>query len=264
MTRYDTSRPRPIRSTVLEACDGIDHGFFTREGGVSGGLYSSLNCGLGSGDDRSAVEENRRRVAESLSVRSDAVLTCHQVHSADVLVVDRPWPMAERPKADGIVTRTPGIAVAALAADCAPILFADPTAGVIGAAHAGWKGALGGVAEATVAAMVKIGADTGRLRAVVGPCIGQANYEVGHDFMARFLAAGAGNDEFFSLGPGVKPRFALGAYVGARLRAAGVAHVEVLDLCTYADPGRFFSFRRTTHLAEPDYGRQISALSLRA
>lgn len=263
MTGYDTACPRPIRSTVLDACAGVDHGFFSREGGVSGGLYGSLNCGLGSGDERSAVVENRRRVAETLSVRPDALLTCHQVHSADVLVVAQPWPMDERPKADAIVTRTPGIAVAALAADCAPILFADAAAGVIGAAHAGWKGALGGVAEATVAAMVALGADRARLSAVVGPCIGQKNYEVGHDFMARFLEVDEANGEFFSLEAGAKPRFALGAYVGSRLRAAGVGRVEVLDVCTYADPGRFFSYRRTTHLAEPDYGRQISAIALR-
>lgn len=242
---------------------GIRHGFFGREGGVSSGLYSSLNCGLGSKDERANVLENRDRVAQSLGTSGDRLLTCYQIHSADAVVVEKPWGAGGQPRADALVTRTPGLAIGALAADCTPILFADPKARVIGAAHAGWKGAKIGIAEATIAAMEKLGARRHDITAAIGPCISQANYEVGPEFEAGFLAEDAANARFFAVPrAGAKVHFDLPGYVATRLKTAKVGRIERLDTCTYADDSRFFSFRRTTHRGEGDYGRQISAIVL--
>ncbi|MFN4087522.1 MAG: peptidoglycan editing factor PgeF [Alphaproteobacteria bacterium] len=246
-------------------CDSprVRHGFFTRDGGVSDGLYGSLNCGLGSRDDREAVIENRRRVAERLGAPADGLVTAYQVHSDRVLVVDRPWAADAAPSVDALVTATPGVAVGALAADCAPVLFADAEAGVVAAAHAGWKGALTGIVEATVTAMCGIGARPERIRAAVGPAIGPASYEVGPEFRDRFLAAAADNDAFFR--PAERPghhMFDLPGFVAARLGRLGLAGVDVVVADTCAEDGRFFSYRRSCLRGEPDYGRGISAIVL--
>lgn len=255
--------PKPITADCLAEIGTIGHGFFTREGGVSGGIYGSLNCGAGSADERSAVLENRARVAERLGTTGDRLVTCHQVHSADAVVVETPWPMGQNPKADALVTNRKGIALGALAADCAPVLFADPEAGVIGAAHAGWKGALGGVLEATLEAMVRLGARRGRVRAALGPCIGPEAYEVGPEFEARFLAADPGNAVYFRRSSAdSRPRFDLPGYVLARLARSGLDTVENCTLCTYLAEDRLYSYRRATHRGEPDYGRQVSAIVL--
>ena len=247
---------------ALEA-DGIRHGFFTRDGGISGGIFASLNCGFGSGDDESKVAENRRRVAQALGQSPDRLVTSYQFHSAEAVAVERPWRRDDRPRADAMATRTPGIALGILTADCAPVLFADPDARVIGAAHAGWRGALTGVIEATVAAMEELGANRRQIRAAIGPMIRHANYEVGPDLIARFAAEDRASNRFFS--PAARDGhalFDLSGYVAARLERAGVGQIEDLGLCTYADPDRFFSYRRATHRAEPDYGRHINAIAL--
>lgn len=259
----ETVRPDPIRSPVLDgfASEGIRHGFFTRVGGVSGGIYAGLNVGTGSNDDPASVTENRRRVSSWMGVPQDRLVTVHQVHSPDVVVVDAPF-RGERPRADAMVTDRPGLALGVLAADCGPVLYADPQARVIGAAHAGWKGALTGVLEATIEAMERLGARRDRIAAVLGPSISQQNYEVGSEFLDRFAAADPANGAYFS--PSAKPghhMFDLNGYTLDRLKAAGVAAYG-LGLCTYADEALFFSYRRTTHRAEPDYGRQISAIVL--
>jgi YfiH family protein len=251
-----------IQAASLEL-PGIRHAFFTRQGGVSAGPYASLNGGVGSRDDTVNVSENRARMAAALDVAPDRLLTAYQIHSPDVVVAETAWPMQARPRADAIVTRTPGLAIGVSTADCGPILLADPFARVIGAAHAGWRGALAGVAEATVAAMERLGADRGRIRAALGPMIRQDNYEVGPDLIARFAAEDKGADDFFR--PAARERhakFDLGGYIAARLGRAGIGQIEDLRLCTYAEPARFFSFRRTTHCAEADYGRHISAIAL--
>lgn len=241
--------------------DGIRHGFFTRTGGVSQGIYASANSGPGSDDDPAAVAENRARVAQALAVAPDNLLTCHQIHSPDVVTVTEPF--ADRPRADALVTRAPGLVLGVLTADCAPVLFADAQAGVIGAAHAGWKGALGGVLANTVAAMAALGADPARIVAVVGPCIAQPSYEVGTDFRARFVEADPTHGAFFL--PGVaddKCQFDLPGFVCAQLTQAGVGRVAAVGRDTYAEAADFFSYRRTCHAGEPDYGRQISAIVL--
>ena len=252
-----------IEADCLAEIRGLAHGFFTREGGVSGGLYASLNCGLGSKDARDLVLENRARVARRLGAEGERLLTCHQWHSADAIVVTEPWAPGALPKADAMVTRVPGIALGALAADCAPILFSDAETRVIGAAHAGWKGALGGVIEATVAAMEGIGARRGRIRAALGPCIGADAYEVGPEFEATFLASDPAHARFFSRsGPQARPYFDLPGFVLDRLARLGIETVESCHMCTYEHDAAFFSYRRTTHRKEPDYGRQISAIML--
>jgi polyphenol oxidase len=229
---------------------------------VSRGLYDSLNCGLGSKDAASAVLENRVRVATHLGAPGAPVLTCHQVHSADAVVVEAPWQQGQQPKADALVTRTPGLVLGALAADCMPILFADPEAGVVGAAHAGWKGALAGVERATITAMEQIGANRSRIRAVIGPCISQAAYEVGPEFVASFLAQDATAERFFTNpAEGQRPHFDLPGFMLDRLGRAGIASANWLGACTYGDPTAFYSYRRATHLKEPDYGRQIAAIT---
>jgi YfiH family protein len=242
---------------------GIRHGFFTREGGISTGLYASLNGGLGSRDDAANVAENRTRMAAALGVEPRRLLTAYQIHSPDVLVADASWPPDARPRADAVVTRMPGLAIGVTTADCGPILLADAEARVIGAAHAGWRGALAGVAEATVAAMEKLGAERSRLRAALGPMIRQDNYEVGRDLMARFAAEDKASGRFFR--PAAREGhalFDLPGYIAERLARAGVRQIEDLRLCTYADAGRFFSYRRSTHRAEADYGRHVNAIVL--
>lgn len=236
---------------------GIRHGFFTRAGGVSQGIHAGLNCGPGSDDRPEAVAENRRRVAAALDLAPDALLTLHQVHSAEVVTVREPF--AERPRADALVTDRPGLGLGALAADCAPVLLADPEAGVIGAAHAGWKGALAGILESTVRAMRALGART--IRAAVGPCIGQRAYEVGPDFLDRFRAADDACLRFFAAGRGDRFQFDLAGFVLDRLRAEGV-EAGWTGHCTHSEPDRFFSYRRATQAGEPDYGRLISVVRL--
>jgi YfiH family protein len=243
--------------------DGISHGFFTRQGGHSTGLFASLNCGLGSGDDRATVMKNRALVAERLAVAPGALLSAYQVHSAEAALVTSPWPGDERPQVDALVTATPGVALGVLTADCGPVLFADPAARVVAAAHAGWKGALTGITTSTLALMEQQGAIRQRITAVIGPMISRNAYEVGPEFVARFTAADPANSTYFT--PAPRPghsMFDLPAYLGDRLRAEGVGRVVDLSVCTYADEARFFSFRRTTHRREQDYGRLISAIAL--
>jgi polyphenol oxidase len=245
------------------ALSGIRHAFFTRQGGVSGGLYSSLNGGVGSRDDAGHVAENRARMAATLGVAPNCLLTAYQIHSPHVVVAEAPWPVKARPRADAIVTRTDGLAIGVSTADCGSILLADPVARVIGAAHAGWRGALTGVAEATVAAMEQLGAERRQIRAALGPMIRQDNYEVGPDLIARFAAEDQGSARFFHpAGRYGHALFDLGGYIAARLERAGIQQIEDLQLCTYAEPARFFSFRRTTHRAEADYGRHVNAIAL--
>lgn len=252
--------PRPVIARSLDRMPGIRHGFFGREGGESDGLYASLNCGLGSKDDRAHVIENRRRVAGRLGDVGMPVVTLYQTHSATALTVSGAV-TGDLPKADGVVTRTPGVVVGALAADCCPILYADPVAKVVAAAHAGWRGAVAGIAEATVERMIAEGAERARIVAAIGPCIGPAAYEVGPEFEAELLSLSPANTAFFHrAAPGARPHFDLPAYVVSRLSAIGLAHVENASICTYENESRFFSYRRATHRKEPDYGRQISAI----
>lgn len=258
----DKPGPEPLRSPALDALarDGVRHGFFTRRGGVSKGLYEGLNVGLGSRDDRACVLENRRRVAAWLGVPATHLATQHQVHSARATVAQAARDGHDRPEADGIVTDRPGLAVGVLAADCGPVLMADPSARVVGAVHAGWKGALDGVLEATVEAMERLGASAPRIVAVLGPSIARDSYEVGPEFVRRWLDADAGNRRWFSPSPrSGHAMFDLNAYTVDRLSRAGV-QASMLGRCTYAEPDLFFSYRRTTHRGEPDYGRQISAI----
>lgn len=238
----------------------VPHGFLGRTGGVSEGIFRSLNVGLGSSDSREAVLENRRRAVDAVAPGSRLV-TLHQLHSARVVVAGD-WHDDERPEADALVTNRPGIAIAILTADCAPVLFADGRAGVIGAAHAGWKGAIGGVLEATVDAMVALGAARNRIVAAIGPCIAQRSYEVGEDFRAGFLGQDSAFARFFAYGAAGHSQFDLEGFCADRLRAAEVGAVQPLAIDTYAADDRFFSYRRTTHAGEPDYGRQLSLISL--
>jgi YfiH family protein len=243
--------------------DGIHHGFFTRQGGVSGGLYASLNGGIGSHDSAAHVAENRARMAAAIGVEPDRFVTAYQVHSPRVVVAEAPWTQQQRPQADGIVTRTRGLAIGITTADCGPVLLADPQARVIGAAHTGWRGALAGIVEATVDAMVAMGAVRSQIRAALGPMIRQPNYEVGPDLIARFDADDPASSRFFIAGSrDGRALFDLAGYVGARLARTGIADIADLGLCTYADPARFFSFRRATHRAEADYGRHVNAIAL--
>jgi YfiH family protein len=252
----------PLQSARLAALPGVRHGFFTRKGGVSTGIYESLNTGQGSKDDPEAVQENRRRVAAWFDAAPDRLLTAYQVHSATVFEASGPW-AAARPEGDGVVTATPGLVCAALAADCAPVLMADAEARVVGACHAGWKGALGGVIEATVEAMARLGARPERIAAAVGPCIGPESYEVGLEFLERFVAEDAGAARFFRPGSTDDKRlFDLPAYALSRLARAGVTDVEGIGRDTCAEEGLFFSNRRAFKRGEADYGRLISAIAL--
>jgi len=252
-----------IKLDVLDSLPGIRHGFMTRAGGVSEGIYASLNCGLGSDDDRERVLENRRRVLEMAGIGARTLLTAHQVHSPDVLVVEEEWQDGPRPKVDALVTRRANIAIAASSADCVPILFADPEARVVGAAHAGWRGAVGGVLQATVKEMCALGAQPERIRAGVGPCIGPASYEVGPEFPAPFLAQDAANARFFR--PARRAghsMFDLESYVAAVLAAMNLAEIEVARRDTCAEADTFFSYRRSVLNKEPDYGRHVSVIGL--
>lgn len=252
----------PLQSDVLQPLGGIQHGFFTRQGGVSTGIYASLNTGLGSADNKDAVMENRSRVAAALGAGRTNVVTVYQVHSANSVVIDKP-PTGELPRADSIVTKTRGLVIGVLAADCAPVLFADPVAGIVAAAHAGWRGALGGVLEATLERMKELGALTEHIHATIGPCISQMAYEVGPEFQQNFEATDPDSSCFFTRAPsGTRPHFDLPGYIHNRLARTGLGGLARLTPCTYANEDRFFSFRRTTHQNEPDYGRHISAIVL--
>jgi polyphenol oxidase len=252
-----------VQAPLLESLAGIRHAFFTRDGGVSGGIYQSLNGGLGSRDAPANVQENRNRMAAALGAEPARLVTAYQIHSPDVVVAERPWTREGAPRADAVVTRVTGLAVGVTTADCGPVLFADAEARVIGAAHAGWKGAFTGVLEATIAAMERLGASRARIVAALGPMIRQPSYEVGPEFVARFAAADPDNAGFFAPAPRAgHAMFDLGGYIAARLRRAGLVAVEDLALCTYADADRFFSYRRATHRAQPDYGRHVNAIVL--
>ena len=252
-----------IEAPSLAGLDGISHRFFTRRGGVSAGLYSSLNCGYGSGDAPDNVRENRRRAAAAFERAAEQLLTVHQIHSTDVITVaEERWTSPGAPRADGLVTDRPGVVLGVLAADCAPVLLADPQAGVIGAAHAGWKGALAGVVEATVSAMEKLGARRERLRAAIGPCIGRDSYEVGPEFPAPFLKRDDGDGAFFRPAPRAGHfLFDLAGYLARRIARAGVA-VEAMGHDTLAGEADFFSYRRNTLKGVRDYGRGLSAIAL--
>jgi hypothetical protein len=253
--------PEPLIADNLAMLDGIAHGFFTRHGGVSAGIYASLNCGLGSRDERHAVLENRRRVAARLQAKS--IVTTHQVHGTTVAVVDVPWPDGKGPEADAIVTMQPGLAVCALTADCAPVLFADAQTRIVAAAHAGWRGAKNGVLEATIAAMEKLGAERRHICAAVGPCIGPEAYEVGQEFADAFLRDDAQNRRFFAFSKaGGRPYFDLSAYAIDRLARSGLSILSRSMPCTYTSQADFFSYRRSQARKELDYGRQISAIVL--
>jgi len=254
-----------IKVPELEAMQRISHGFFTREGGVSSGIYKGLNVGLGSSDNREDVLENRRRVAEKLGTTPEHLVTPYQIHSTKALSVSGPFAEEDDKRADALVTNTPGVAIGILTADCGPILFVDPDKGVIGAAHSGWKGAVDGILPNTVKAMQQLGADPANITAVMGPMISQQAYEVGPEFALRFLEQSKDNQRFFV--PSEKPlhsMFDLPAFIKAQLDQLGLKEVIDLKLCTYADADRFFSYRRTTHNKEPDYGRQISTIMLTA
>jgi YfiH family protein len=243
------------------ALGAVPHGFLGRRGGVSEGVCAGLNVGWGSDDSREAIAENRRRAVEAVAPGARLV-TVHQVHSADAVQVVAPWPDDGRPHADAMVTNRPGLALGILTADCAPVLLADAAAGVIGAAHAGWKGAFSGVVEATVAAMEKLGADRARIAAAVGPCIARRSYEVDEAFLRRFAEADPGNERFFGTGREGHHQFDLEGFVLSRLAEAGLARVEALGQDTYSQAETFFSYRRATHRSEPTYGRQISLIAL--
>ncbi|HTM72576.1 MAG TPA: peptidoglycan editing factor PgeF [Pseudolabrys sp.] len=252
-----------LQASSFAVLPGIRHAFFTRSGGVSQGVYSSLNGGVGSRDTPERVAENRARMAAALGVSADRLVTPFQIHSPDVIVVKEPWTRENRPRADAVVTQMPRLAIGVSTADCGPLLFADSAAGVIGAAHAGWRGALSGVVEATVAAMERLGAKRIRVAAALGPTIRQSNYEVGPEFIERFLAADTANGRYFK--PSEREdhaMFDLCGYIAQRVDQAGITQFEDLGLCTYEEPERFYSFRRSTHRNEPDYGRHINAIAL--
>ncbi len=244
-----------------DALGGTRHGFLGRRGGVSRGVCAGLNCGLGSDDDHDDVVENRRRAADSVAPAATLV-TIHQIHSAETVIATAPWPDDARPHADAVVTDRPGLILGVVTADCAPVLLADREAGVIAAAHAGWKGALGGVLASAVSAMVGLGARADRIAAAVGPTIARASYEVDDRFQRHFFAADRANERFFADGQPGHWQFDLEGFVVSQLAEAGVGRIEALGLDTYAEPDRFYSFRRATHRREPDYGRQLSLIAL--
>lgn len=251
----------PVEVNRAPVLEGLPHGFLGRRGGVSTGVVAGLNVGLGTGDEADAVSENRRRAVAAVAPGA-RLATVYQVHSADCVIVTEPWPDAERPQADALVTDRPGLLLGVVTADCAPVLLADPVARVVGAAHAGWKGAVGGVTDAAIAAMEALGAERGRIVAAIGPCIAQPSYEVDAGFRERFMAGSADNARHFAPGQPGHYQFDLEGYVAGRLRSAGIGAIEPLGLDTYPASDRFFSFRRATHRAEPDYGRQISLIGL--
>lgn len=248
-----------LRAKGLES---VPHGFAGRRGGVSTGIHAGLNVGLGSADEREAVLRNRDLARDAL-LPGATLVTVHQVHSPDVATVTGGIADGDRPSTDAMVTDRPGLVLGILTADCVPVLFADAQAGVVGAAHAGWKGAIGGVTDRTIAAMVALGADPARIACAIGPCIGRLSYEVGDDFAAHFAEADEANERFFT--PGGRPghcQFDIAAYVAARLASAGIGRIAMLDEDTYSQPDRFYSYRRSCHAQESDYGRQISMIAL--
>ncbi len=252
-----------LQAASLSALEGIRHAFFTREGGVSGGLYASLNSGIGSQDEAAHVAENRARMAQALGVDPVRLLTAYQIHSPHVVVAEEPWDVDTRPRADAIVTRTPGLAIGVSTADCGPLLFADPEAQVIGAAHAGWRGAFSGVIDGTIAAMEALGADRRRMTVALGPLIRQQNYEVSQSFVDEFVRADVTYARFFV--PAARDghaMFDLPGFIASRVARSGIDRFEDLGICTYSDPDRFYSYRRSTHRAEPDYGRHVNAIVL--
>lgn len=252
---------KPVQSDDLSELDGIKHGFFTRVGGVSSGIYEGLNVGIGSHDSSEKVSENRRRVAEYFALPADKLSTVYQIHSPNVVIIEKPF-NGERPKCDAIVTAHPSIAIGVLTADCGPVLFAEQKNNIIGAAHAGWKGATGGVLESTIEAMISIGADKSKIKAVLGPTISQRNYEVGPEFSDNLLSLDTKNQQYLIASE--KPNhsmFDLPCYIIDRLKNNGI-EASWTGNCTYADEELFFSYRRTTHRREEDYGRQISAIAL--
>ena len=251
-----------LESPLLSAIPGLRHAFFSRDGGVSDGIYTGLNGGIGSNDDPANVAQNRRLMAEQMGVTLDHFLTLFQIHSPDVVVASAPWDTSARPRADAIVTRTEGLAIGVTAADCGPILFVDPNARVIGAAHAGWKGALTGIIESTVEAMEKLGAEPAGMVAAIGPLIRQPSYEVGNEFVERFVEMDAENARFFL--PALREghaMFDLAGFIRMRLESAGVSVIDDIGVDTYSDQ-RFFSYRRSVHRKEPDYGRHVHAIVL--
>ena len=260
MTTTDT-----ITLSALAADGVVRHAFFTRQGGVSEGLFASMNCGFGSGDDRGKVSQNRARAAARLGVAPERLLTCHQIHGTEVVTVERPWRYEEAPRADAMVTVAPGIALGVLAADCAPVLFLDPEAKVAGAAHGGWRGALAGVMEATIEAMIRLGARAEQIRAGIGPCIAQSSYEVGPEFRDAFIAEAANNSGFFVPAPRAGHfLFDLPGFIAARLGRLRLAAVERTAYDTGADEALFFSYRRACLRGESDYGRALAAIALAA
>jgi YfiH family protein len=263
LRRFGGHEIKLLKASSLSALDGIRHAFFTRSGGVSQGVYATLNGGIGSKDHSHHVDENRSRMAQALGVKPENFLTTYQIHSPDVVVVEKPWPRDDRPRVDAMVTKVPGIALGVSTADCGPMLFADPQAQVIGAAHAGWRGALTGIVEATIDAMERLGADRARMTVAIGPLIRQNSYEVGPEFVERFIAQEKSNARFFRPSETTgHAMFDLAGYIGARLERSGIASVEDLGLDTFAEPERFFSYRRSTKLGESDYGRHINAIAL--
>jgi polyphenol oxidase len=250
-----------VEAIRAKALEGVRHGFLGRRGGVSTGIHAGLNVGTGSTDDPATIAENRRRATEAV-LPGARLATVYQIHSADAVAVIEPFEERLRPHADALVTASPGLAIGILTADCAPVLFADREAGVVGAAHAGWKGALGGVTDSTIALMESLGARRERIAAAIGPCIARASYEVDDGFLRRFAEADPANERFFAGGRAGHHRFDLEAYVAHRLAAAGLTRIEALGEDTYAQPERFYSFRRATHAKEPDYGRQISIIGI--
>jgi YfiH family protein len=250
-----------VASDNLKA-HGLRHGFFLRTGGVSEGVYASLNCGRGSNDAKERVEENRARAAAQLGVDSNRLIGPRQIHSAKTVIARQAWEPGTAPDADAIVTDCPGLAIGVLTADCVPLLLASPEAGVIAAVHAGWKGAKAGIIESAIEAMQSLGAQPGQIVAGIGPAISRAAYEVSHEFQAAFLADDGGNEKYFSQSAGTRPRFNLTVYVKDRLLRAGAVSIQDAGLCTYENESILFSYRRSVHKAEPDYGRQISAILL--
>ena len=251
-----------LSTTISDFGSTISHGFFTRKGGVSEGIYNSLNVGLGSDDKQDSVAANRQLICRALGAEVERLATVSQIHSADVAIIEQAMTV-DRPRADALVTNVPGLAIGILTADCGPVLFADVQAGVIGAAHAGWKGAMGGVLENTVLKMIELGARRENIIATLGPCISQANYEVGPEYLSTFLNSDMSNNRYFV--PSEKEghsMFDIASYVVDRLLSSGVSAGSV-NMCTYQDAGRFYSYRRSVHKNEPDYGRQISAIMLR-
>jgi YfiH family protein len=252
-----------VRASILQSCDGTRHGFFTRQGGVSSGIYASLNCGPGSGDSPENIQENRSRVAGGLEVEPTQLVTVRQVHSPLAVRAESRWANGGGPDADALVTSEPGLAIGVLTADCAPVLLCEPEARVVGAAHAGWRGALTGIIDAVIAGMEELGARRARIVAAIGPAISKEAYEVGGEFQERFVAGDTESAAFFSVNEATQePHFDLSGYVADRLFRAGIAGAVDLGLCTYCDESRFFSYRRSQHHGEPDYGRQISAIVL--